>query len=712
MSTPTPSTTRHPPPNQHAAAMTPGSFANHLAAFSPLPTTGPSSGGSRSVPSPAYLAAHPSRSQKSPLPLHLQSSPPSTSNPTSGIAAFATPNVAINYDSPNAAATMGLNLGNIGTLESLGAGNGAVSVNARGDEHERRRRTGEILSLLRTRPGRISEEGVERLAKRIGLDCLWDNGIGGRTLSIAGETILVEVDFKSNAIERLALTLPTSPDVVTVHAPKAATILQRDLTPPLGVSSMNTTLTAFANNLERLASLDRLSTSELNCYEAISGVYTSLKRVFDYEKTKIPGSSDSDSTGTTERDGERAEKETMCKRSGRPSMHSGRRVGLSLKYWTERRLALSRHKRSKDVEAGAARGIDDAEGLDGSKTWSVVIDCEASPAELYPSIRISEDWVSRKVEAPQDQDNPFRTSEEPIVDWLEPPQTLLPLSSSQGESMTLDPGETNMSKLPDVRFVARLDPPVVVPLQTAVAIYGTVGTAIADDSLRMTTYDGLVIPPDHADPALTPGDARKLERQATVTVRDKEGRFAQKPHRNTLYAQKPDYGRTIEEIPFSHPRQLIAILLMLRQFAFLGNLLQKSFPKPAMHTSESVRNSELEKQPSADQELEALLGGNDAMNLDPNSDTPLPLDISVITQPTPKITLVFPMREKVANLTFEISQNGNISVVDQNLISEDTSNSSHEEGKSNKLTKDGIGRALEISEDLGILVEFLKQRLE
>ncbi len=182
MATPTPSSKQTAGPSN---TMTPGSFANHLAtAFSPLPT---GTSGPRSVPSPAHLGGHhPTKAGKSPFnPSGLHSSPIATSNPPS--------NPSINFDSPSAAVALGLNLGSIGSLDgSLVGGSFNGAGHPRSDE-ERKEKLEIILSLLRTKPGRISEEGVERIAKRTGLECLWENEMDGRTLSIAGSAVLVDV---------------------------------------------------------------------------------------------------------------------------------------------------------------------------------------------------------------------------------------------------------------------------------------------------------------------------------------------------------------------------------------------------------------------------------------------------------------------------------------------------------------------------------------
>jgi hypothetical protein len=79
-----------------------------------------------------------------------------------------------------------------------GGGSGAViggamsQVQMAGDE-SKKKELGDILKLLAMRPGRISEEGVERLAKRMGLDCYKDSNHGVTTMSLAAKIFLLDV---------------------------------------------------------------------------------------------------------------------------------------------------------------------------------------------------------------------------------------------------------------------------------------------------------------------------------------------------------------------------------------------------------------------------------------------------------------------------------------------------------------------------------------
>ena len=85
---------------------------------------------------------------------------------------------------------MGISMSGISTL-----GLGGSSMGGRGDDEERRKRLEAVLGKLRTKNGRVSEEGIERLSRRCGLEALWEERRkdGTKVLSIAGQTMLIDV---------------------------------------------------------------------------------------------------------------------------------------------------------------------------------------------------------------------------------------------------------------------------------------------------------------------------------------------------------------------------------------------------------------------------------------------------------------------------------------------------------------------------------------
>ena len=369
------------------------------------------------------------------------------------------------------------------------------------------------------------------------------------------------------------------------------------------MTTINHSLVPFAVQLEQLMALDRLSSPHLNCYDAVAGIYDSLRRIFDWEKRRLKLGRPTSEEGDGD---EMVEREVMCCRSGRPRMHTRDRTGLSLEYWMRQRCVREKkRKRSSSQDDDTKVDVDD----DG-KIWRMVIECEASPAtDIYPSVRVSDRWVSERVMMNQPS---LSTSNErddhryhhqdgaEMIDWLEPPATYVPVNPAE---MTTTPsgldGSEPISKLPDVHFIATFEPPIVVPLHVAYQIYGMVGAPMPREALRDTTYDEVVMEEGRqrlssslsstsssssslqsSTIASQTGTMKASIRKRKMIVfqdddddddddddREREGKGRKKSevertreHDYGFYVWKPEYGQVITKITFGHPRQLIAIL--------------------------------------------------------------------------------------------------------------------------------------------------------
>jgi hypothetical protein len=393
------------------------------------------------------------------------------------------------------------------------------------------------------------------------------------------------------------------------YAATASRILGDSLKPLPGMAKINLTLERFAHNLEKLLRMDKLSSPQnggISCYQAIFGVYASLKKLFDHEKKMALTLMDAKDP----RAGYKAEREVLCKKSGRPRLNAGDCLGLSLEYWLDRRHIFedgqhpysAKGKETMDVDSPPS---DYPEDKDPSthKIYSLTIECESSPSSMYSPIRISDTWISDAIEkapdAPDtDMNNPINTllnqSATRSLDWQEPPPTYLPSAPSEGDNahandvMNLDnaPG-----RLPNIRFVAKFNPPLVVPLSVVVTIYQAFGMEMPSD-IRPTTFAGLALRPGETDPGMAmamvalPGSSThesprtyELKSRKSVLVVGKDGTGeTEKVHESSLYVPRgTEYARTIESLPFVHPRQLVEILPTLRQYAFTTSLMQRSF---------------------------------------------------------------------------------------------------------------------------------------
>ncbi|KAF2196141.1 hypothetical protein GQ43DRAFT_337057, partial [Delitschia confertaspora ATCC 74209] len=517
----------------------------------------------------------------------------------------------INFDSP---AALGLSLegamGGVGMGISMsGMGMSALGLSAsaigRADDEERRRRLETVIATLKARPGRVSAEGIEWLCKKEGLEVMTETKGPDTMLTILiGNDAMLDIPLKNDEVESASLQLVSDrPDIN--FASSGSKILLRDLQLRPGVSRINLTLERFSHNLDKLIRMDKLSSSGVNCFQAVFGVYTSLKKLFEHEKKMALAVYSADTANAAIK----AEREVLCKKSGRPRMNAGDSLGLALEYWMDHRHIIPKSKSTsfeKDKEAmlidsGAGSNTDTVEDEDQevNKTYSILIECESSPSALYAPIRISSSWLSPSIEKHAESSDPDSinllssySQPTPTLDWLDPPPTYLPSSvaPTEHDAMNLD---AQPGRLPNIRFVATFNPPLVVPLSVAVTLHQSLGAEIPPDAIRPTTFVGLALRPEEVDPGASgfAGEGTiEVRSERTVLVRKREreqegngngdGKGIQeveKKHRCSLYIPKTEYARVIEKLPFQHPRQLVEMLPVLRQYAFATSLLENTF---------------------------------------------------------------------------------------------------------------------------------------
>ncbi|KAL8668616.1 MAG: hypothetical protein Q9168_006757 [Polycauliona sp. 1 TL-2023] len=758
----TPNTSHYKPaptprPPTSASVMTPASFS----ASSPAapPSTHSTGAGHRSRQSPAHFSSSSSsttKAGKSPFNQLQQShilaaaaggqpmsrSGTNTSSPGAipNMAAFAGLNGMLMNAIDGGNFKTGLTpAGGLGTPgldgvsplpSQLGAGDGVgTSVNGsmvrqqvRDQEEERRLRLEDIVRLLGERWGYVSREGVERCARRVGLECLWEDelpGADGRTLSIAGNSVLVDVTFvgKGDEIGSVTLAFPGREEGKWGESAKeGAEVLQKDLKGDNEDALENVGLEPFVGNLQRLGNLDRLGAGDVNCFDAVDGIGGALRRIWEMETTKRKESKNDEVQ-------EAIETYVMCKDSGKPAMHAGGRLGLALQYWTERRHLASRKRKADEMELD-----DTGEQPVANKpsTWSATIECQPSSAELYPSIRVSSMWLGDSIEKPAaDQEDPFSNSnnESSNINWQDPPSTFLNTEPSTSGAMDIGADSILQQKSPDVRFMARFHPSVLVPLATAINIFNTVG---AQEAIQATTYDSLLLPNKDGTPS-----AFSNERIAERTIykpRDNEdgSDTSEGRHRYTLFTDSQAYARNIEEIPFAHPRQIVALLPVLRQWAFVSSVLRRSFqPSKQSEQKTNLPNVNTGSTSYEDSDSDSDSDSTSSSDSDDNTSpkhkilSPPPkqskaIDISLsLSGSSPRIDVIFPYKNDLATISFNIEANAEISDVDIQLglgsAAADGDAEVSEEELEAKLKKrrEGVKRVLELSEDMGVLVEWI-----
>lgn len=597
----------------------------------------------------------------------------------------------------------------------LTASQGGISavLGAQDQEEERKRRIEAIVGMLSTKWGFVSQEGVERCARRLGLECLWDEGMGDgkRTLTIAGTGVIVDVEFLGEEVGSVMLQFEGSRESVKEQAAAGADVLRKDLRGEHGLGYV--ALDGFVDNLERLATMDRLGGGGVSCFDAVDGIYRSLERVFSWEAGKAK-----------EQKTEDVEEEVMCRHSGRPRLHTKGRVGLSLQYWMGTKLLSKKERGHEAMDVDTTPTIDE-EG-DEIPIWAAIIECEASSADLHPSIKVSDDWVSEAVE----KQAPIETNGLPLedspIDWQEPLPTFLSSDSPTNGAMDIEPNPIPHPKPPDVRFVAKFEPPVIVPLQLAIDIHESVGSPLAQESLLPTTYENLLFEDVDAENQLLP-NPRNLKKNI-ISYDPTTEAVSRHKHKFTLFTQPQDFARAITHLPFSHPRQIIALLPTLRQWALTASILRRSFvsnsdndassPISNGHTNGDAQHSEPTTFQTIDAELADFMCS--PLPTDPASSTSSSskvrdIQITLTTTPLPRLNLHFPNPRhggKLASVGFNVGLNGVIDGVDVDDGSPPWQQNGaldigEEKGKEIVALREKVRKVLEVGEDIGVCVEWM-----
>ncbi|KAI1969745.1 hypothetical protein LOZ51_003059 [Ophidiomyces ophidiicola] len=602
-------------------------------------------------------------------------------------------------------------------------------------DEERRKRIDEVVALLRTRvAGRgVCRESVERLGRLEGLECMWQDN----DLSIAGNSVDLEIEFQpgQEIVTNVTLRYATPDAPEGERRAEASEVLRRNLeqTPGDQQSGRWKPLGEFHENLRRLAIMDQLS-REVNCFEATEGVYESLKRVWIEEKN---------------RGMHRGDWEHLCKGwVGRPSLHGGKHLGLVLDYWAEQNRMLDSEERTSENKMDTDKPPNgDKNSHPNLKLWSAAVECEIG----YPPVRISKDWVAEVAFTEIDTQDGNDTAKINMVNWVEPPTTLVSTLSSNPQS-ALDPPMLS-GTTPNVRFAARLEPPVAMPTLVASEVYRVLGLNMAQE-LKITTYDLLVVPPHIDRLDFLDIEAKQSLHEREVYRIDEHGKAIGRPHLYTFSAVEQVPGRTISELPFAHPRQISEILPVLRQYALLSNLLRRVFndstadprtnrsispekPEPHVFTESTPDGYYISNINPTERQLDSMLlktrrGGfrsspSDTQTLRPlPAETGLRADISLRTPigGVPSIIVVFSVDETLLNneptlpyavsemtpqtvmMNVEIRLNGTISISEVSGLWQDE----HDDDKTEAERKTFCAKAskvLETCEDVGLLIEWV-----
>ncbi|KAK4627244.1 hypothetical protein CLAFUW4_04437 [Fulvia fulva] len=707
MSTPTPSTLQQPGSASKKAAghvTTP----SHMGLASPAPRSVPSPAATRKDQAGKTPTNHPTVSSQGSKTLYGTPMVPSLSQTGIG----SSPGQGVSFGTPGALAGLGVDLGSatpgqlanmtpslggaaamMPTMSELGF---SATASKRNEDEERRAKMRKVLKSIGKTKGRVSEEAIARVARRVGFsdnisdhyakeDAVKDPRIvGNRELFLAGSNARssLAITLKDHVVQTVdASIFGTDGQPLQEMRETAGQLFLKDLSVPSGIL-LESNLDRFAANLDRLARIEKLSAG-ISCFEAINGLYRSLRKLNGLEQEQVR----SKQQGKTSESEHSADVEVLRKRSGRPTMHEHGKFGLALEYWS---TEIAREESAMDIDG--AETTSDAAG----SIYSLQIEAEGSSAAMYTPLRCSNDWL------PEDL-----TLSDPGIGqglpWLEPPATFVQQTSGTGheDAMAIDGGQ----HLPDIRFVARLDPPLVVPYQTATNMLSHLGMAPPQVDFMLHYYALLLEIPAQT---IYAGDGIEIEAEQNVLTM-KGGEEAEVTHRYSLDVSKPDWGYKLEKLPFSHPRQLVELLPHLRQWAHVGELLRNAFgsnptaPKPngAAFANGGVHPAAANDTGLDDVPLDDIMATPKPLD----EDETLSVDIGLTTSPQPTLSLTYsdPAVVGIRSITAQIQPNADVMVTigdeDEAIVEDGTSSSQ----KAQKLA-----HGLSGCNDLGVWLEWVR----
>ncbi|KAK4503749.1 hypothetical protein PRZ48_004664 [Zasmidium cellare] len=613
------------------------------------------------------------------------------------------------FGTPSALAGLGVDLGSTtpGQLSNLLAGGAAMMPTMsdlglssrsgkKNEDEERRDKMRRVLKGIGKRKGRVSEQGIRRIGRRLGLDIDLDteteektHKVGNRAIGLAGAKVLIDVSLKQHVAQKVDVMFEGDGTDLGELAAPAGEILLNDLKVPDGIQ-LHSNLDRFARNVNRISRLDILSkTGKVNCFSAIYGLFKNLKKLNELEteavKTRL---------GNVENVDDLASDEVLRKRSGKPTIHARERVGLALEYWTATRTPSKEHDKSSMEVDGAEKTQSTADTQ--SDVYSLQIEAESWPAPMHTALRISDAWL------PETFDIPDPESGESLP-WQDPPPTYVTETASdgQGNVMAID----GTQQVPDLRFIAKLDPPVVLPWNL-VNVLSEAGIDLPPIGQVPDFYDASL----NVETLSVTARTEPIEAEQSVLVLQ-DGQEKETVHHYILDVSKPDHGYKLEKLYFSHPRQLVTLLPILRQWAQVGSLLHSCFgcrqnntvaaQAPANGVNGKLSNGQVNGVHADTMDLDNTNGlTQDKISVN--------IGLSVLPQPTLSVTFPHPTSSKVGNTIFQIMPNA--SLVATSFDGIDDINEAHDPDGSQAEQAKRIARALETCGDLGVWIEWMRQR--
>lgn len=614
---------------------------------------------------------------------------------------------------PNAQDGFGTaNGGMMDNLDSIRTKNGTNEP--RDPQAERQTRLRQVATILKKKAsGRgVNRKSLQTLAKIHRFNIQYEEA--DDFLNIAGDNIVdLGITFgglgtdRENVVEAATLELIGS-DGDGVKQPEKAQVLYGNLTDAKGLPWVE--LNDFSANLEYLARFEELGIKS-NAFKAVDSLYDVFQKIWSEEKERMKW---------------RNTAQHLCEGSvGMPCSDQHGKLGVQTRYWTDGRRRQSKH----DDEPN--------DRTEDSKNWNLTFAIERS-SEGAPCIAANRDFLSDEVLVNMaTSENVFReTVDKPA--WQN--------HSTDGLGLTLDAAAPTQ-----IRYVATLEPPINLPAQAITAL-NQVHPAIMVDTLSTRTLHEVISTNSNSYDRWT----------KPQIVFDKPGVAKDVSHSYAIY---PDNNRDIfcypiERFSFSHPKYLAEAIPVFRQYALVDTLLHSMTPLPSQSQSHAEAFSEPTDHASTQQEnpvmpdrtkvqrrsnkpqtaleLDTLMSNSPLQPTKSANPTAMPtksasrniditfsvLSASSQTAPSPSspsptvvridVLVSSLLKPGFVNFSIDIRPNGIISVdgLDVDVEFEtDGKNEQQQQQWKEKLTKK-LARALRVSEDLGVAVEYLMREIE
>lgn len=533
----------------------------------------------------------------------------------------------------------------------------------------------------------ITRAGIERVAKLHGFVVLWDDC----NLVIAGEIVELEINFDKqthDTIRDLSLKLNYEDGE---HVQQAGTDMLKG---QVGIQTDSARTPAddlcdFASNIEYLAGLD-LIVQKPNCFQLVNNLSSCLHDIWKEEKKRMHWRNDL----------HHLRKAAV----GRPVDDRTPSLGLSIDIWQK-----------ESVEPPSTDGgIKEASRAVIPKRkilWSAKISCETGS----PSIVSTKDWVASNILTEgQPGQNPLDAQDHVYhPDWRESAAGLaIQAAETKDEtSMDLDKKTTDLPQPLNVHFTCELDSEVLVPLPVLTKLNSEINMIDIDPRKAVTYHQTLKRKRNGG--ALQPTETLTEERwQRRLPYFDTKGCLTWHEQSFKLYSSSPEaelWCYPISKTKFNHPRQLAELLPILRMHIVVWALLESIVMTDMQQTKpeEVTKGEQNQKRKITRRSNKPQPGDGSAAGAATNVDVSIdylsnPSKTAIDVFASPRTGTLAKGKDSMLYFVIQIGLNGVIEVSSLSGVHEKNSSS----------LKSKLGKMLTMTEDIGVVVQWLHARAE